>query len=160
MSQTVSLIAALGKNGAIGNENKLIWRIPADMKRFKELTTGKSVVMGRKTFESIGRPLPNRKNIVITSDRNYKAEGCTVVHSLDDALRAAGDGEVMIIGGAQIYAEFLPKADKMYLTMIEKEFEGDAYFPEYSKDEWKEISREEHADGSLRYSFVDFEKAN
>ena len=143
----------------IGNENKLVWNIPADMKRFRQITSRKSVVMGRKTFESIGKPLPNRINIIITRDKNYKAEGCIVVHSLDESLKAAGPGEVMVIGGAQIYNEFLPIAHKMYLTFIEKDFEGDAYFPEYSKNEWKEISREEREENGLRFSFVDLEKA-
>lgn len=158
MPQTISLIAALGKNRIIGNENKLIWNIPADMKHFRELTTGKAVVMGRKTFESIGRPLPKRKNIILTRDMNYKAESCILVNSVEEALKAAGDGEVMIIGGAQIYAEFLPKANKMYLTFIDADFEGDAYFPEYNKDEWEEVDREEHEDNDLRYSFVEFER--
>ena len=121
MPQTISLIAALGKNGVIGNENKLIWNIPSDMKRFREITSGKSVVMGRKTYESIGRPLPKRKNIILTRDKNYKAEGCIVVHSLENALKEAGDGEIMVIGGAQIYSEFLPIAHRLYLTIIDKD---------------------------------------
>ena len=158
MPQTISLIAALGKNRVIGNENKLIWNIPADMKRFREITSGKSVIMGRKTFESIGKPLPKRKNIIITRDKNYKADGCIVVHSLNGALKAAGDGEIMVIGGAQIYAEFLPRANKMYLTIIGREFEGDAYFPEYNENEWKEVSREVHEENDLNYSFIDFER--
>lgn len=158
MPQTISLIAALGKNNVIGNKNRLIWNIPSDMKRFRELTSGKTVVMGRKTFESIGKPLPKRKNIIITRDRNYRVEGCIVVHSLEDALKNAGDGEVMIMGGAQIYAEFLTHADKLYLTMIEKEFEGDAYFPEYDESEWEEISREEHEENGLKFAFVDLKR--
>ena len=158
MPQTISLIAALGKNRVIGNENKLIWNIPSDMKRFREITSGKSIIMGRKTFESIGKPLPKRKNIIVTRDENYKAEGCIIAHSLDDALREAGDGEVMVIGGAQIYAEFLSKAHKLYLTLIDKDFEGDAYFPDYNKNEWNEVSREEHEENGLRFSFVNLEK--
>ena len=158
MPQTISLIAALGKNRVIGNENKLIWSIPADMKRFREITTGKPVIMGTKTFESIGRPLPKRKNIIITRDRDYKAEGCIVVNSPEESLKAAGDGEVMVMGGAQIYAEFLPMAHKMYLTFIDEEFEGDAYFPEYDENEWEEARREEHENDGLRYYFVDLER--
>lgn len=155
----ISIIAALGKNRVIGSDNYIPWKLPADMKRFKELTTGKPVIMGRKTFESIGRPLPNRTNIIITTDKNYKENGCIVVHSVDDALKAAKGSEIMIIGGAQTYKQFLPKANRMYLTFIDKEFEGDAYFPEYNKHEWKETSREEHADeGGLRYAFVNFER--
>lgn len=154
----ISLIAAMSRNKVIGKDNKLPWKLPADMKRFRELTSGKPVIMGRKTFESIGKPLPNRKNIIITRDRNYKRDGCIIVHSAKDALKAAGDGDVMIIGGAQIYAEFLPKANKMYLTFIDADFEGDAYFPEYNEDEWKEMNREEHVDNEFSYAFVDLER--
>ena len=130
----ISLVAAMGKNRVIGKDNSLPWKLPEDMKRFKELTSGKTVVMGRTTFESIGKPLPNRINIIITRDKNYKAEGCIVVNSVDEALKYAKDAdEVMIIGGAQIYQQFLPIANKMYLTLIDEDFEGDAYFPEYDK---------------------------
>ena len=156
----ISLIAAMGKNRVIGADNSIPWKLPQDMKRFKELTTGKPVVMGRKTFEAIGRMLPNRTNIIITRDRNYKAEGCVVVHSTEEALKAANKNqEFMIIGGAEIYKQFLPIANKMYLTFIDKNFEGDAYFPEYDKNEWKEVSREEHADeNGLKYAFVNLER--
>ena len=155
----ISLIAAIGKNNVIGVDNKLPWKLSADLKRFKAITSGKSVIMGRKTFESIGKPLPNRINIIITRDENYKAEGCIVVNSAEEALNAAKkSGEIMIIGGEQVFKMFLPKADKMYLTFIEKDFEGNVYFPEYSRNEWKELSREKHEDGGLRYSFADFER--
>ena len=153
------MIAALGKNNVIGVDNKLPWKLSADLKRFKAITSGKPVIMGRKTFESIGRPLPNRTNIIITRDKNYRADGCVIVNSAEEALNAAKENEeVMIIGGAQIYAEFLPKSNKMYLTVIEKEFEGDAYFPEYNDHEWKIIHKEDHEDDGLRYSFVDLER--
>ena len=156
----ISLIAAMGSNNVIGHDNSIPWKLPNDMKRFKELTTGKPVIMGRKTFESIGRPLPNRINIIITRDKNYKAIGCIVVHSAADALKAAkGSQEAMVIGGAEIYRQFLPIANRMYLTFIDKNFEGDAYFPEFNKHEWKETSRESHADeNGLRYSFVNFDR--
>ncbi|MBI2651863.1 type 3 dihydrofolate reductase [Candidatus Woesearchaeota archaeon] len=138
----ISLIAAMGKNRIIGKNNSLPWRLPEDMKRFKQLTLGKPVVMGRKTFESIGKPLPNRTNIIITHDKNYKAEGCIIVHSVKEALKTAeGNKEVMIIGGEKIFREFLPIADRMYLTFIDEDFEGDAYFPEYDKEEWKEVRK-------------------
>lgn len=151
----ISLIAAMGKNRTIGKDNSLPWKLPADMKRFKELTSGKPVIMGRKTFESIGRPLPNRKNIIITRDKNYKADNCIIVHSADEAIKAAkGNEEVMIMGGAEIYKQFLPRADRLYLTLIDEEFEGDAYFPEFDKNEWEEVSREEHESDNLRYSFI------
>ena len=156
---TISLIAAVSKNGVIGENNSLIWKIPEDMKRFRQLTTGKPVIMGRKTFESIGKPLPNRTNVIITRDKNYNAEGCVVVHSVDEALKAAkGAEEVMVIGGAQIYSQFLPIADKMHLTFIDKDFEGDAYFPEYNQNEWKETFREEHQNEQFKYSFVNLER--
>ncbi|MEK0338041.1 MAG: dihydrofolate reductase, partial [Nitrosopumilus sp.] len=115
-------------------------------------------IMGRKTFESIGKPLPDRTNIIITRDQNYKAEGCVVVRSTDEALKAAENNEeVMIIGGSQIYKEFLPKANKMYLTMIDNDFEGDTYFPEYKVEEWEEISYEDHErdkDNPYNYTFL------
>ncbi len=148
----------MGKNRVIGKDNSLPWNMPADMKRFKELTTGKPVIMGRKTFESIGKPLPDRTNIIMTRDENYKAEGCIVVHSVDEALKSAeGNEEVMVIGGAQIYKEFFPRANKMYLTVIDNDFEGDVYFPEYNRDEWKETEREEHeADEENKFSYTFF----
>ncbi|MEK0338459.1 MAG: dihydrofolate reductase, partial [Nitrosopumilus sp.] len=129
-----------------------------DMKYFKKNTIGKPIVMGRKTFESIGKPLPNRTNIIITRDQNYKAENCIVVHSLDEALKAAeGNQEVMVIGGSQIYKEFLPKANKLYLTVIDAEFDGDTYFPEYKVEEWEETAYEEHErdkDNPYNYTFL------
>lgn len=155
----ISLIAAIGKNRVIGKDNKLPWKLSADLKRFREITSGKTVIMGRKTFESIGKLLPNRLNIIITRDKNYKIDGCVVVHSAEEALKAADSyKEVMIIGGEQIFKEFLPRASRMYLTLIDGNFEGDAYFPEYNKNEWKEVFREEHKDNSLKYSFVNLEK--
>lgn len=159
----ISFVVAMGKNRVIGKDNSLPWEMPADMKRFKELTTGKPIIMGRKTFESIGRPLPNRINILLTRDKNYKAKSCIVVHSIDGALKAAeGNEEVMVIGGAQIYKEFLPKANKIYLTIIDNDFEGDAYFPEYSEDGWKEIKREKHEadeENKFRYTFIDLQRS-
>lgn len=157
----ISLIAAVGRNGVIGTDNKLPWKLSADLKRFRAITSGKPVIMGRKTFESIGKPLPNRTNIIITRDENYKAEGCVVVNSANGALDAAkGSEEIMVIGGEQIFRIFLSQANRMYLTLIEKDFEGDAYFPEYNKNEWKEILREEHYEEGLKYSFVNLERKN
>ena len=155
----ISLIAAMGRNRVIGKNNSLPWRLPEDMKRFKDLTLGKPVVMGRKTFESIGKPLPDRKNIILTREKSYKSEECVVVHSVDEALRAAKDNEeVMVIGGEQIFREFLPIANKMYLTFIEQDFEGDSYFPHYDKSEWKEAKREEHKNEKYMLVFVDLER--
>ncbi|HLG23870.1 MAG TPA: dihydrofolate reductase [Candidatus Nanoarchaeia archaeon] len=156
--QKISLIAAIAKNRVIGSENKLLWKLPDDMKRFRQLTTGHSIIMGRKTFESIGRPLPNRTNIIITRDKKFIAQGCKIAYSVDEALKVAGDGEVFVIGGAEVYSLFLPKADKLYLTLIDKEFEGDACFPEYSKYKWKEVLREGKKSEEFDYSFVDLEK--
>ena len=159
----ISLIAAMGKNKVIGNKGKLPWNLPADMKYFRDKTRGKPVIMGRKTHESIGKPLPKRLNIIVTHDNEYKAEGCVVVHSADEALKAAGNvEEVMIIGGSQIYKEFLPKANRLYLTKIDSEFEGDTYFPEYKIEEWKEVSYEEHekdAENQYDYRFVVLDRA-
>ena len=155
----ISLIAAMGKNRIIGKNNSLPWKLPEDMKRFRELTQGKPVVMGRKTFESIGKLLPNRKNIIITHDKNYKIKDCVVVNSINSALKAAkGSKEIMIIGGEQIFREFLPMANKMHLTIIEEDFDGDAYFPEYNKNEWKEVKREEHKTEKYKFVFVDLER--
>jgi len=136
----------MGKNRVIGNKGKLPWHMPADMKYYREKTEGKPIIMGRKTFDSMdNKPLPNRTNIIITHDMDYKAEGAIVVHSADEALKAAGNAEeVMIIGGSHIYKEFLPRANRVYLTVIDGVFEGDAFFPKYEITEWKEISYEEH----------------
>jgi len=155
----ISLIVAMDKNKVIGKNNSLIWKLPEDMKRFKQLTLNKPVVMGRKTFESIGKPLPNRLNIILTREKNYSAEGCVVVHSVKEALNASKNNEeIMVIGGAQIYKEFLPLANRMYITLIEKEFEGDAYFPEYNKEDWKETNRKGHDNGQFKYAFVELER--
>lgn len=144
--QIISLIAAMDKNRVIGTDGgKLPWHLPADLKQFKSLTLGKPVIMGRKTFESIGHPLPERKNIIITRNKNYKAPGCVIVHSSDEALAQTEDAsEVMIIGGAEIFAEFLPLANRMYLTLIDGEFSGTVYFPQWDSEEWREVSREAH----------------
>ena len=159
----ISIIAALGKNNVIGSDNRLPWKLSADMKHFVSITRGKTVVMGRKTFESIGKPLPNRTNIIVTRDRNYKQEGCVVVHSIEGAIDVAGHAEeLIVIGGASIYREFLPFADRMYLTLINSDFEGDVFFPRYSK-EWRETEREEHPADDVNkydYAFVTLERIN
>ncbi|MGD8999172.1 MAG: type 3 dihydrofolate reductase [Granulosicoccaceae bacterium] len=143
----ISLIAAMADDRVIGINNSLPWKLPADMQWFRRQTLGKPVVMGRKTFESFGgRPLPQRTNIVVTSDRSYVAGGAMVVHSIDEALQAAGDAdEVMIIGGASFYEQMLPCADRFYITQVHGRFEGDAWFPEYESYGWREVAREEHA---------------
>lgn len=154
----ISIIVAIGRNKVIGNKNTIPWKLPADMNYFRKMTIGKPVIMGRKTFESIGKPLPERTNIIITRDQNYKAEGCIVVHSVDEAIKAAeGSKEAMVIGGSQIYKEFLPIANKMYITLIDADFNGDTYFPEYNIEEWEETVYEEHErdkDNQYNYTFL------
>ena len=142
----ISLIVAASENNVIGAHGDLPWRLSADLKRFKALTMGKPIVMGRKTYESIGRPLPGRQNIVITTQQGYVAEGCDVVDSPEAAIEAAGDAaEIMIIGGSHIYDVFLPRADRIYLTRVHAEVEGDAFLPELHAEEWRADSTENHA---------------
>ncbi|PLR98897.1 dihydrofolate reductase [Bacillus sp. T33-2] len=140
----ISFIVAMDKNLVIGKENQLPWHLPADLKFFKQVTMGHPIVMGRKTHESIGRPLPGRENIVITRDKDYVAEGCTVIHSVEEITRLdeKKDDEIFVIGGAEIFKLTLPVADRMYITLIEAEFEGDTYFPEINKNEWKLVTKE------------------
>ena len=144
----ISIIVAVAKNGVIGDKNSLLWHLREDMIHFRTTTSGHPVVMGRKTYDSIGRPLPKRTNVVITRDTNLTIEGCTVVHSLDEAVAMFDKSEeVFIIGGAQIYKQALPIADRIYLTVIDKEYEGDTSFPEIDYSAWNEISREEYPRG-------------
>lgn len=138
-----SMILAMDKNRLIGRDNGLPWRLPADLAYFQRKTTGHAVLMGRKTFESLGRPLPNRHNVIITRDVNYRAEGCEVIHSLTEALEAYRDQEVFIIGGSEIYKQALPVTDKLYITWIDHEFVGDAYFPEIDSSEWVLVKDEQ-----------------
>ncbi len=142
----ISLIAAMANNRVIGIENRLPWKLPADMKWFRLHTLGKPVVMGRKTFESFGsKPLPDRLNIVLTRDKTYQAEGAKVVHSIDEAINVAGEvDEIMIIGGASFYQQMIPRADRMYLTLVEMEPEGDAWFPPFEESDWKVVQRNDY----------------
>ncbi len=159
----ISIVVALGKNTrAIGKGPDLLWRIGDDLKRFKTLTTGHPIIMGRKTFQSIGRALPNRTNIIITRDVNFKAENCVVVYSVEEALVEAQkveQTEIFIIGGGEIYTQALPSVDKLYLTLVESDAEGDIFFPEYIEFV-KEIFREERKDEKtgLSYTWVDLER--
>lgn len=155
MACRISLIAAMDQNRVIGRDNKIPWRLPAEQQWFKAVTMGKPILMGRKTFESIGRPLPGRHNIVLTTNRGYTAEGCTVVHSIEEAITAAGDEkELMVIGGAYLYAQMLPLADCLYLTFVEAEVEGDTYFPAIEPADWH-IVREDYfpSDEKNPYSY-------
>lgn len=155
----IKIIAAISKNRVLGNDNKLIWSLPNDLKRFKKLTTNNTVVMGRKTYESIGRPLPNRRNIVITRDENYHDDNIEVVNSIEEALLLCNN-DCFIIGGGQIYQQTLDLAEKIYLTIVDEEFEGDAFFPEIS-DDWFKISKIENNEDErheYKYSFIDYER--
>lgn len=158
----ICLIAAMASNRVIGRNNALPWQLPADLKRFKALTMGHAVVMGRKTYESISRPLPGRRNLVITRNRGYSAPGCEIFHSLDEALAAClGTKATFIIGGAELYRESLPRAHHLEFTEIHAEFEGDAVFPEFSPAQWREVAREIHsaeAGIAFRYDFVRYER--
>ena len=157
----ISIIVATSKNRVIGNNNSLIWKLPADLKRFKQITTGSTVVMGRKTYESIGKPLPNRRNIIITRDTNYLVDNCEIVNSLEEALMLCNN-DCFIIGGGEIYKQSIDIADKIYLTLVQEDFEGDTYFPEIGK-EWTKVFREDFEPDEKnvhRYSFIDYEKYN
>jgi len=139
----ISLIWAMDENGLIGVDNSLPWRLPADMQWFRKNTLGKPIVMGRKTFESFGgKPLPQRTNIVVTRAQNYRAEGAVIVHSIEEAVAAAGDAEeLMVIGGSSFYEQMLPQADRLYVTRVHGEFKGDAWFPEVDWSLWQEVAR-------------------
>jgi dihydrofolate reductase len=151
----LSIIAAVAKNQVIGKNNQLVWHLPADMRFFKNTTMGHTLIMGRKTFESFGKPLPGRKSIVITRQKNCHYEGVRVVHSLDDAIKAAPQcEEVFIVGGAEIYRMAMPLCKKMYLTAVHHEFEGDTFFPAVDFSQWQLLSDEKHpADEKHAYPF-------
>lgn len=150
------IIAAISDNNVIGKEGKLPWHIPEDLKRFKKLTLNYSVIMGRKTFESIGKALPDRINVVVTHDKNYQPIDVIVVHSFDEAIGKCKNYEkTFIIGGQSIFAEALNIADKLEITEVHETIDGDAYFPDFDKNEWKETKREDHGE----YSFVTYVKA-
>ncbi|MBQ3208273.1 MAG: dihydrofolate reductase [Alistipes sp.] len=159
----ISIIVAVAKNGVIGDKNALLWHLREDMIHFRTTTSGHPVVMGRKTFDSIGRPLPKRTNVVITRDTNLTIEGCTVVHSLEEAVALFDPSEeVFIIGGAQIYRQAMPLADRIYLTVIDKPYEGDTSFPEIDYSVWRECNREDFARGEAfehPFSFITLERA-
>jgi len=148
----------MDQNRLIGKDNALPWKIPADLQFFKKITMSKPIVMGRKTFESIGRPLPGRQNIIITRDKSFSAEGCDIAWSTEQALELAADAEeIMIIGGANIYQQFLERADRIYLTLVQSEFEGDAWFPDIDLRQWQQLEKEDHkADdkNEADYSFL------
>ncbi|MDY7223976.1 dihydrofolate reductase [Halalkalibacterium halodurans] len=139
----ISFIVAMDKHRLIGKENDLPWRLPADLAHFKRVTSGHTVIMGRKTYESIGKPLPNRRNVVVTRSQAYTAEGVDIVHSIDEAIRLTEhENETFVIGGSELFKAFWPHADRMYVTYIDEVFDGDTYFPEIDGQEWELVSVE------------------
>lgn len=158
----ISLIAAMAQNRAIGIRNTLPWRLPEDLKRFKALTMNHHIVMGRKTYDSIGKPLPGRDTVIVTRNADYAVPGCIAVNSLDAALTVShGDSEVFFVGGAELYRQALPIAHRIYLTEIQRVFDGDAFFPEFDNNQWIKTAREPHrtqGDPSFEYHFVIYDR--
>lgn len=158
----ISLIVAMAKNRTIGIDNTLPWRIPEDLRHFKALTMGHHMIMGRKTFDSIGKPLPGRTTVVVTRNRAFQAEGCIVAHSLQDAVTAcANDEEIFVVGGAELYAQALPLASTLYLTEIAQDVDGHAYFPQFDRSEWVEAARVRRSQTEpqpLEYDFVTYRR--
>jgi dihydrofolate reductase len=152
----------MASNRTIGINNTLPWRIPEDLRRFKALTMGHHMIMGRRTFDSIGKPLPGRSTVVVTRNRELNMAGCLMAHSLQEAITAcAGDGETFIVGGAELYAQALPLADTLYVTEIQQDIDGDAHFPEFSRAEWREVAREtrqQDVPQPLKYHFVTYQR--
>jgi len=166
----IAIIVAMAENNVIGHNNNMPWHIPEDLKYFKKITTGHPIIMGRKTFESIGRPLPNRINIVVTNNHNWSADGVIVSHNIDEALRigareaeAVGVDELMVIGGAKLYRQVIDKAERLYLTQIHAHIEGDTAFPAFDKSDWFEVSRKEQSTdtgNNHNYSFIVLDRKN
>lgn len=158
---TISIIVAVAKDRAIGKNNALLWDIPEDLAHFKKVTSGHPVIMGERTYFSIGRSLPNRTNIILTFNPDFQAEGCLVAHSLDEAFRLGAENdkdEIFVIGGGMVYKSALPFADKLYLTLVEGEYEADVYFPEYEKVFTKVLSEESHDNGKNKFKFLELTK--
>lgn len=162
----LSILVAMAKNRVIGRNNRLPWHLPADLKHFKFLTMGQTIVMGRKTYESIGKPLPGRANVIITRQADYEVPGAMVVHSLEDALliceeTSTGHSEHFIIGGEKLYRQAIKICQRMYITEIQRDFDGDVFFPEFDRDEWDETQRDKHiaeSEDNLEYHFVVLER--
>lgn len=157
----VAIIVAIGENNAIGKNNQLLWHMPNDLKHFKDVTSGRTIIMGRKTFDSVGKPLPKRRNIVVTR-QDITIPGCEIVKSIQDGLALCkGEDEVFIGGGAEIYKLAMHLTDRIYLTIIHKSFDADTFFPEIDKSEWKEVKREDFEPDEknpLPYSFITLER--
>jgi dihydrofolate reductase len=156
---SLAIIAAVGSNGVIGREGGLPWRLPEDLRRFKALTMGHTLIMGRATYDSIGRPLPGRRTIVVTRQRSWSAQGVDVAHSVDEALLMAGRGSVFIAGGGEIYRQCLDRADVLHLTLVDAAVDGDTWFPRVETGAFREIAREPHVDGEVPFAFVTYERA-
>ncbi len=161
----LSIIVAIARNGVIGYHNTLPWHLPEDLKRFRALTTGHHIIVGRKTYESLNRLLPDRTTVIVTRNPDYKVAGALIANSLQQAIKLCGnDKEVFLIGGAELYRDGLKLADKLYITEIDAAFEGDAFFPGFDKTEWRETSREQHTAGgngemqSLNFSYVTYQR--
>lgn len=158
----ISIIVAIAKNGVIGDKNALLWHLREDMIHFRTITSGHPVVMGRKTYESIGRPLPKRTNVVITRDTNLTIEGCTMAHSLEQAIALfEPSDEIFIIGGAQIYSQALPLADRIYLTVVDREYQGDSSFPAIDYSQWYQSARDDFSRGEefeYPFSFITLDR--
>jgi len=158
----VSMVVAISENNAIGKDNQLLWYLPRDLKHFKTITSGHTVIMGRKTFDSVGRPLPNRRNIVITRKKDLEIGGAEVVNSLEAALQLCeAEDEVFIVGGAEIYKQAMPHTDRIYLTVVHERFDADTYFPEIDMDIWKETASESHQPdekNNLAFTFSTLER--
>ncbi len=162
MRNNLSIVAAVGENGVIGKDGEIPWYLPADLKRFKNLTVGSAVIMGRKTFETLSAPLKDRENIVLTHDRDYSAARCKICHSKEEVLDYVGDRESYVAGGGEIYRLFLPFTGRLYITRIKKVFEGDTFFPEIDLEKWEVISEEKGVAGDrdLEYVFLTYERSN
>ena len=168
MTRPLGLVAAIGDNGVIGRDNRLIWRIRSDLRRFRDLTWGKPMIMGRKTHQSIGKPLPGRETIVVTRDPDFRDEGVHVAHDIDAAIALADDiadrlgaAEIAVAGGAEIYRQTLPRAQRLYLTLVHAQPEGDVHFPPFDRTEFREVRREERPKGpddDHAFTIVDLER--
>ena len=152
----ISLIVAYAKNHVIGNKGSIPWRIKCEQKRFKELTTGNVVIMGRRSYEEIGHPLPNRLNIIVSNTKKFEDENLMTARSLEEAIKLAGDKDIYISGGARLYEEALPIVEKMYVTEIDKEIEGDTYFPDFDSDKFDKEIVEVHDDGEIPFTYVTY----
>jgi dihydrofolate reductase len=161
----ISLIVAMASNRVIGNNNLMPWHLSADLKKFKKITMGSPILMGRKTYESIGRPLPGRTNIIISRNPEYQQDGCLVFNDIETAIKKGCEsaGEIFVIGGSDLYEAILPIADALYLTIINREFQGDTFFPDIDLNDWSEVEREnihDDPDAAFSYSFLKLEKAS